>query len=175
VGWCSITNMDLPALAASVTAARWRFATTMSQWPHVYTVRDWWDADDAFVEVCDLIQDRGRALPWPKPPSRPRYHNSYLVLAPLKFWAMGPRGDQDEPRDRNVVNCALAELDELAHDDAASVNQTGAWSDLLTRLSGLLQASSSPAPCSSTRDDVARGLSAACVRWSCRPGHYPLP
>jgi hypothetical protein len=128
-----------------------------------------------FVEVCDLIQDRGRALPWPKPPSRPRYRNSYLVLAPLKFWAMGPRGDQDEPRDRNVVNCALAELDELAHDDAASVNQTGAWSDLLTRLSGLLQASSSPAPSASTRDDAARGLSAACVRWSCRPGHYPLP
>jgi hypothetical protein len=143
VGWCSITDMDLPTLAASLTAARWRFATTTPQWPHVYTVRDWWDADDAFVEVSDLIQDRGCALPWPKPPSRPRYRNSYLVLAPLKFWAMGPRGDQDEPWDRYVVNCALAELDELAYDDAASVNQTGAWSDLLTRLSGLLQASSS--------------------------------
>jgi hypothetical protein len=142
-GSWSIADMDLPALASTLKSARWRFATTMPQWPHVYTVRDWWDEDAAFTEACELIEERGRVLPWPRPPRRPRYHNSYLVLAPLKFWAMGPRGDRDEPRWRSVINCALAELDELAYDEVASVNQTGTWSDLPTRLSGLLQASSS--------------------------------
>ena len=73
---------------------------------------------------------------------QPRYHNSYLVLAPLQFWAMGPLGDRDEPRERTVINCALAEPDELAYDEMSSVNQIGAWSDLSTRLCGLLQASS---------------------------------
>jgi hypothetical protein len=135
--------MDLLTFTTALTNARWRFAATMPQWPHVYTVRDWWDSDDAFTEACVLIETRGNMLPWPRPPKPPKYHNSYLVLSPLKFWAMGPRGDMDEPRHRNVINCALAEPDELAYDDVASVNQTGAWSDLSTRLSGFLQTSSS--------------------------------
>lgn len=135
--------MDLPALTATLTTARWQFAKTMPQWPHVYTVRDWWDADDAFTEACELIEERGRVLAWPRPPRLARYHNSYLVLAPLKFWAMGPRGDLDAHQYRNVINCALAEPDELTYDEAASVNQTGTWSDLSARLCGLLQAGSS--------------------------------
>lgn len=135
--------MDPSTLTAALASARWRFATTMPRWPHVYTLREWWEAGDAFSEACERIEERGRVFPWPRPPMQPRYHNSYLVLAPLKFWAMGPRGDRDEPRDRTVINCALAEPDEVAYDEVASVNHTGAWSDLLTRLSGLLQAPSS--------------------------------
>lgn len=134
--------MDLPRLTTTFTSVRWRFATTMPQWPHVYTVRDWWASYDAFTEACALVEERGQVLPWPRPPQRPRYHNTYLVLSPLKFWALGPQGDRDMPRDRNVINCALAEPDELAYDAVASVNQTGAWSDLLALLCGLLQAGS---------------------------------
>lgn len=123
--------------------ARWRFASTMPQWPHIYTLRAWWSEDQSFTDTCALIEQRGQVLPWPKPPATPRYHNSYLVLSPFKFWAMGPRGDQDDQGGRTVINCAIADPDELAYDDAASVNQIGAWSDLVERLSELLHPSSS--------------------------------
>ncbi len=116
----------------------------MARWPHVYTVRDWWSSDGEFSDAGLFIEQTGVACPWPPPPAIPIYHNRYLVLGDLMFWAMGPRGDQDHPRQRTVLNCALAAPAQLAnYADVANLNQTGAWSDLSTRLSGLIHSGSS--------------------------------
>lgn len=32
---------DLDAAGAYIATARWKFATTMPDWPHEYTVKDW--------------------------------------------------------------------------------------------------------------------------------------
>jgi hypothetical protein len=132
-----------PQFVRLMSVAQWRFASTMPQWPHVYTVRGWWPAPHEFAAACSHIKGTGRIIPWPSPPEMPIYHNRYLVLDPFKFWAMGPHGDQDGVDEQTVINCEFADHDDLL--DCAptdSVNHTGAWSDLLTRLSGLLHAGS---------------------------------
>lgn len=132
-----------PEFVQLMSATQWRFANTMPQWPHVYTVRYAWPAPQEFADVCSLIEATGRAVPWPPPPELPIYHNRYLILGQLKFWAMGPRADQDEAKERTVINCAFADRDDLRYAaPMESVNHTGAWSDLSARLSGLLHAGS---------------------------------
>lgn len=136
--------MDVDEFAEHLALARWRFAGTMPQWPHVYTVRDWWSSADAFRDACRFIEAEGHVIPWPAAPAVAAYHNRYLILGAVKFWAMGPRGDQDRPGDRTVLNCAVAEPDEVARlGEVVSLNHTGAWSDLSTCLLGLIHKGSS--------------------------------
>jgi hypothetical protein len=90
-----------------IEEARWTYARTMPDWPHQYTVRAWRpDLDAAFVDLCRYIDAVGRADPWPPPPARPVYHNTYLVIDGWKYWAMGPCGDADPPESKTVVNRA---------------------------------------------------------------------
>jgi hypothetical protein len=90
---------------AYIAAVRWQYATTMPQWPHEYTVRTWRpDLDGDFEDFCRLIQDRGVVEPWPVPPERAIYHNSYIVVGSWKYWAMGPLGDQDTAEEKTVIN-----------------------------------------------------------------------
>lgn len=144
--------MVLEQWVASLAQARWQFATTMPRWLHVYTVRDWWPAESRFVAACEYIDAVGSVIPWPPPPGTPVYNNRYVVLDGLKFWAMGPLGDRDAPSARTVINCALA--DTSVEDRHASVemrNQIGAWSDLSTRLSSLIQSGSTAGSAATSR------------------------
>ena len=84
---------------------RWQFAKTMPDWPHEYTIKSWRpDLAHEFESFCQLIVDEGIAEPWPPPPAAAIYHNHYLVIGEWKYWAMGPRGDDDAMADKTVIN-----------------------------------------------------------------------
>ena len=90
-----------------ITRVRWRFATTLPEWPHEYTVKAWRpDATDEFVWFCRLIRSEGVVEPWPPPPQAPVYRNHYLRVGDHQYWAMGPRGDRDPPEEMTVINRA---------------------------------------------------------------------
>jgi hypothetical protein len=101
----SVTPVDQNGFIATVL---WKFAKTMPDWPHEYTVRSWRpELDDAFTSFCQVIADTGIAEPWPPPPDSPIYNHPYLVVGPYKYWTMGPSGDGHPPQDMTVINRAL--------------------------------------------------------------------
>lgn len=72
-----------------IAAVRWRFASTMAQWPHWYTVRHWRpDLEPQFEAFAELIRSRGVVVPWPRDSATPRYHNPYLVIDEWMYWTM---------------------------------------------------------------------------------------
>lgn len=78
------------AAHAYIEKVRWRFAKTMPQWPHEYTVRDWrTDLDGDFVAFAELIRGQGVVKPWPRDAATPRYHHSYLAVDEWEYWTMG--------------------------------------------------------------------------------------
>lgn len=96
---------------AYIAEVRWQFAKTMPQWPHEYTVKAWVpELAGEFEAFARLIVTEGVVIPWPPPPAAPRYHNHYLVIGDLKYWAMGPRGDADAPAEMTVINRSDIEL-----------------------------------------------------------------
>ena len=73
-----------------IATVQWKFASTMPQIPHWYTLRKWRPGlDDDFVSFVLLIREIGEQHPWPDPPARPRYHNHYLEIEGWKYWTMG--------------------------------------------------------------------------------------
>ena len=96
------------AVLAFISSRHWRYAGTMPDWPHEYTVKSWRpDEIDEFIAFCRLIQTQGTVEPWPPPPDTPRYHNRYLVIGEHKYWAMGPQGDRDTVEEKTVINREL--------------------------------------------------------------------
>lgn len=88
-----------------IATVRWQYAKTMPQWPHEYTIKAWRpDLVAKFEDFCRLIEDQGVVEHWPAPPERAIYHNSYLVVADRKYWAMGAGGDVDPPEKKTVIN-----------------------------------------------------------------------
>ena len=81
---------------------RWRYAKTMPQWPHEYTVRGWRpDLERQFFEFVSLIRQDGIVKPWPPDVATPRYHHTYLSFDGWEYWSMG------EPiPDTTVINRA---------------------------------------------------------------------
>ena len=68
----------------------WRFAKTMPQWPHEYTVRDWRpDLEGEFFAFVELIRRDGVVKPWRKDAQYPRYRHSYLAIDGWQYWTMG--------------------------------------------------------------------------------------
>jgi hypothetical protein len=79
---------DARRYVASVT---WRFAKTMPQWPHEYTVRAWRpDLEQGFCAFASLIRTQGVVKPWPRDAARPRYRHPYLELDGWQYWTMSP-------------------------------------------------------------------------------------
>lgn len=97
-----------------INKVRWQYAKTMPQWPHEYTIKVWrLDLAADFEAYCRLIMSHGVVEPWPSPPERAIYRNSYLVVGDWKYWVMGPHGDQNLPEEMTVINRArLADLAE---------------------------------------------------------------
>jgi hypothetical protein len=105
--------IDLERAAGYVDDVRWRFAKTMPEWPHEYTIKAWRpELSAAFESFCQLILDEGVVEPWPPAPDRPIYHNCYLVIGAHKYWAMGPLGDRDPIEGKSVINRELQRLAE---------------------------------------------------------------
>ncbi|MEA2826804.1 MAG: hypothetical protein QOG43_1243 [Actinomycetota bacterium] len=93
-----------------IAAVRWQFATTMPQWPHEYTVREWRpELEPVFLEFVTLIRTEGIVKPWPADVATPRYHHTYLELDSWDYWTMG------EP----IPETALINRARIARPDAA--------------------------------------------------------
>ena len=74
---------------AYISEARWRFAKTMPQWPHEYTVREWRpDLEREFSAFVELIRRDGQVKPWPRDAPVPRYHHTYLEIDGCEYWSM---------------------------------------------------------------------------------------
>lgn len=75
-----------------IAAVRWQFATTMPQWPHWYTVRQWRpDLEAQFEAFASLIRRTGVIAQWPRESPNPRYRHAYLVVDDWMYWIMpGP-------------------------------------------------------------------------------------
>lgn len=82
-------------LAALLEAAEWRFAKTMPQNPHWYTLRKTWARDDDFVWAVEQIRLRGY---------RSKYNGSWYTQLDVNdhfYWTMGwPIGSFDWGWDR---------------------------------------------------------------------------
>ena len=98
---------DVEAARAYIAAVRWKFAKTMPDWPHEYTVKNWRpDLAADFEAFCRLIKAEGFVEPWPPQPAQPIYHNHYLVIDGWKYWAMGTDGDRGPVEGLTVINRA---------------------------------------------------------------------
>ena len=101
-------QLDIDAARIYIETVRWKFASTMPDWPHEYTVKAWRPEMTAeFEAFCQLIADEGFVEPWPPAPAKPIYHNHYLVIGDHKYWAMGPHGDLDPVHEMTVINRAV--------------------------------------------------------------------
>jgi hypothetical protein len=101
-------EFGIGAARAYIATVRWKFAKTMPDWPHEYTIKEWRpELASEFEAFCQLIKDEGFVEPWPPPPARPIYHNHYLVIGEWKYWAMGTHGDQDPVEELTVINRAV--------------------------------------------------------------------
>jgi hypothetical protein len=101
-------DFGIDAASAYLATVRWKFASTMPDWPHEYTVKTWRpELATDFEAFCWLIRAQGFVEPWPPAPARPIYHNHYLVIGEWKYWAMGTNGDQDPVEELTVINRAL--------------------------------------------------------------------
>jgi hypothetical protein len=100
-------GVGVDAARAYIEEVRWKFAVTMPDWPHEYTVKAWRPELAArFEAFCRLIKAEGVVEPWPPAPDRPIYHNHYLIIGGWKYWAMGANGDLDPPEELTVINRA---------------------------------------------------------------------
>lgn len=81
---------DIEQARRYIREVTWRFAETMPQWPHEYTVRDWRpDLDVEFEAFAALIRRAGIVKPWPADAAVPRYRHRYLAIDGWDYWTMG--------------------------------------------------------------------------------------
>jgi len=82
-------SMTPEELTKHLEAHEYRFAKTMPQIPHYYTLRKNWKDDKLFEEVVQAIRDLGEVRPWPAPPKKARYHHTYFDAGEWSYWSMG--------------------------------------------------------------------------------------
>ena len=67
-------GLALDEAMAYLADVRWKYAKTMPDWPHEYTVKSWRpELADRFEAFCRLIRETGFVEPWPPPPATARY------------------------------------------------------------------------------------------------------
>ena len=80
----------IDAARAYIAKVEWRFARTMPQWPHEYTVLRWSrEFERDFLAFVALIRVAGTVKPWPYGSNEPRYHHTYLQVDAWEYWTMG--------------------------------------------------------------------------------------
>lgn len=73
--------------------ARWKYASTMSDNPHSYSLRKTWECDEDFVWVVQTIRTIGDREKYPESGRHARWYH-ILNLGGAKFWPMNyPIGD----------------------------------------------------------------------------------
>jgi hypothetical protein len=93
---------------ACIATVRWRFASTMPDWPHEHTVKAWRPDLAADCEAfCESIEVDGSVEAWPPPLARPIYHHRYKVMGEHRYWEMGPRGDWDAVAIQGRISAAF--------------------------------------------------------------------
>lgn len=74
---------ELNRLRIYIESVEWRFAKTMPQWPHFYTIRDWNpDKEAEFTFFAEVIQKDGVPDRWGK------NNWYYLKVDQYKYWVI---------------------------------------------------------------------------------------
>jgi len=98
------TRFTVAEARTYIARVSWRFAKTMPQWPHEYTVRAWRpELEGEFVAFVALIRRDGTVKPWPKDTPHPRYHHTYLHIDGWQYWTMGAPINETTVINRAVV------------------------------------------------------------------------
>ena len=93
-----ITIDDLSRARAYIATVEWRFAKTMPQWPHFYTVYDREPNREAeFFYFAHLIHKHGEIDAWGK------HRWIYLTVDGLKYWVLGDVINRADPKPNAVV------------------------------------------------------------------------
>lgn len=93
-----LSHKNLTRVRNYIQSVEWRFAKTMPQWPHFYTIFDWNpDKRVDFYYFAYLIQKYGSIDPWGK------NEWSYLIVDNYKYWVIGDVLNRGEPKS----NCAV--------------------------------------------------------------------
>lgn len=93
-----ISSADLRKVRAYIKSVEWRFAKTMPQWPHFYTIFEWNPEKSAdYYYFAYLIEKHGTIDPW----GSERW--SYLVVDDYKYWVLGNVINRAEPKPNAVV------------------------------------------------------------------------
>ncbi len=123
-------STDEQALLSYIDGVEWRYAKTMPDWPHEYTVKAWrLDLARVFETFCHALEEHGVVVVWPPPPAETIYRNRYLLIGDWKYWAMGPLGDQDQIEGKSVINRAWAGCGHPAPFSSASSSSTGGYAE----------------------------------------------
>ena len=75
--------MNYEEIANKFNEVEWRFAKTMPEHPHSYTLRKDWESNAEFDMVVNYIREHGKEEPFWKA----RY--IYLYIGDYKYWTMG--------------------------------------------------------------------------------------
>lgn len=79
--------MNLQKAKQLINENKWRFAKTMPQHPHEYTLRDTWKNQADFVNLVLFIREHGVKEKFGKTTY------TYLYLDGMKYWTMGAHID----------------------------------------------------------------------------------
>lgn len=78
-----VSEKDLAELRAFVDSSAWRFASTMPQVPHWYTLRKYAHDEERFLWFVQFIRTHGYSKKWNGTPRR------YIDLDGWMYWTMG--------------------------------------------------------------------------------------
>lgn len=94
----NMTAADLEKVRTYIKSVEWRFAKTMPQWPHFYTIFEW-NPDKAadYYYFAHLIHKHGTVDPW----GSEKW--SYLTIDDYKYWVIGNVLNRAEPKLNAVV------------------------------------------------------------------------
>jgi hypothetical protein len=92
-----VRSFDVDDARAYIDEVFWKFASTMPQWPHEYTVLRWRpEHEETFRAFVALIRTDGVVKPWPADSPTPRYHHTCLAIDGWDYWTMGDPVDETE-------------------------------------------------------------------------------
>lgn len=99
------TPLTLREASVFIGSVEWRFAKTMPEHPHWYTMSPWCaDGGEQFRGLVLSIVEQGVRIPWPKPPAQPLNNHRCLLLDGWKHWFM-----DNDPMVAILINRAVVE------------------------------------------------------------------